>query len=253
MPPKPSSSPSSDFPARPLDAEDLDQVVGGGSSTPGQDPLRSDSAKSPGSSHARPLSSDDLDRVVGGASVTAAVDPHRFDQGGGFDAAAMQSGIAPTDVANAGPPGDATLAQAMHLLETAAVGGHVSVTEALASFAAHAGSAAEPAADAKLIGAEIAALIATNQTTSVQAMADIGKAVTSHALTPNQAIALLAGLAATGSAALQSAAGGAIAAMVDHNQISAEQAVADVHRAVTSHALTAEQAVGLLAGAGIRP
>ena len=96
--------------------------------------------------------------------------------------------------------------------------------------------------------AKIGHLIASNQVSASQAMTDIGSAVSAQQLTADQAISVLTGVAGQGSAMLQAAVGGEIASLISNHQITAAQAMADTGSAVTSHALTADQAVGVLAG-----
>ena len=111
----------------------------------------------------------------------------------------------------------------------------------LASVAA-AGGPALPAA-----AAEIMSLINSGSVTAVNAMADIGNAVTAHALAGDRAVGLLAGLAGAGTAALQAAAANEIVALINATSGSpAAGAMADIDTAVKAQLLTGAQALTVL-------
>ena len=203
----------------------------------------------------RELSEDQLDQVVGGAGPAAAPDPHQFDQAAGFDtsslhldAAALASGQGEADVAHAVADGQATDIQAIHLLETAATTDHTSVTQALAGFAGQITGVSGHMSDGYLVGGEIANLISTNQVTTGQALQDLGAAVTAHSLNADQAISVLAGVAAHGGTDLQNAVGGEIATLINDHQIPADKALTDIGSALSSHNLSPDQSIAVLSG-----
>src|SRR6516164_2903299 len=202
----------------------------------------------------RELNMEELDTIVGGAGLVAP-DPHQFDKVAGFDtsqlhldAAAMTSGKAEAEIAHAVQTGQATTAQGMHLLETVAASDHTSVTQALSSFAGQVSALPGHGNDAYAVGAEIAHLITTNQVTAHQAVADVGDAVGAHALTSEQAMTLLTGVARNGDAALQATVGGQIGALINAHQITADAALAEIGMSVAGHSLSGNQAVMVLAG-----
>ena len=97
-------------------------------------------------------------------------------------------------------------------------------------------------------GAEIAGLIGQNYVTAGHAMTDIDSAVAANKLGGDQAITLLAGVAAAGTLDLQAAAGREIGSLVSSHKVTAAQAIADLDSAVSGHALGGTAAVGMLAG-----
>jgi len=76
---------------------------------------------------------------------------------------------------------------------------------------------------------------------------EINALVSGHIVTADHAIAVLLAAAHTGAGYAPTAVGGEIAALIGANLISATQAIADIHSAVTSQNLTADQAVVVLA------
>jgi hypothetical protein len=90
-------------------------------------------------------------------------------------------------------------------------------------------------------------------------MTDIDNAVTSKALTADQATVVLAALAAGGTWAVQTAAAGEALSLVSRNYISATNMCGDISNAVTSRLLTANQglalaqAIDVSANAAIKP
>ena len=203
---------------------------------------------------ARQLTLEELDSVVGGAA-SPAPDPHQFDKVAGFDtshlhldAAAMTSGKAEAEIAHAVQSGQANTTQALHLLEAVAVSDHTSVTQALSIFAGQVSGLPGHGNDAYAIGGEIASLITSNQVSAHQAMADIGNAVSAHALTGDQAMTLLEGVARHGDAPVQVAVGAEISALISTHQVTAESALVDIGMAVAGHSLSGAQALTVLTG-----
>ena len=83
------------------------------------------------------------------------------------------------------------------------------------------------------------------------AIAEIELQVEAHTLTGDQAVSRLAeivGQSAQGAHGFQESAGAEIASLIARGSITADAAMTGIHNAVTSHTLTGEQAVGLLAG-----
>jgi hypothetical protein len=81
-------------------------------------------------------------------------------------------------------------------------------------------------------------------------ISDIQKEVSAHKITGDQAVTQLAGFAHE-FPAQQSAVANEIASLIDHNQVTAAHAMADIGSAVTtSHTLGADEAVALLANLG---
>ncbi|MET3908377.1 hypothetical protein ABID59_002723 [Bradyrhizobium sp. S3.3.6] len=95
------------------------------------------------------------------------------------------------------------------------------------------------------IGAGIAALIAGNQITVTAAISDIDTAIAGGVLTPDQGVAVMSGMSANGSTAVQTAVADEIEVLV-HPVISASQAVADIANAI-GNGITADQAISMLA------
>ena len=220
------------------------------------------------------LNIDDLDQVVGGATTPAAAaapapqTTQQLNAVAGFDtshidlsAAAMASGAAEHAVANVIAAGQGlqvapgvSLTQvmepgAMHLLEAVAPQDNINPAQALASFGAQITqmtAATGHGNDWSMVGAEIAHVMGNNPALAMQG---IDAAVNAHNLTGDQAVSLLTSVAANGTQAFQTAAGGEIAALIHNNQITAAQAVSNIDHAVSSNVLSGSQAASLLLGA----
>ncbi|UFW46082.1 MULTISPECIES: beta strand repeat-containing protein [Bradyrhizobium] len=93
---------------------------------------------------------------------------------------------------------------------------------------------------------ELSALVSGNQITAAQVGADIGSAI-GTGFTADQAVALLASIAAQGNAALQGAAATEILALIAGHQVTAAQAMTDIGNAITAGTLTGDQAIGVFA------
>jgi hypothetical protein len=78
--------------------------------------------------------------------------------------------------------------------------------------------------------------------------AEICALVSAHVVTADQAVAALLAAAHTGAGNEPFVVGSAICALIQANLITATQAMTDIHSAVTSHNVTADQAVVVLAG-----
>ncbi|TWB58813.1 hypothetical protein [Bradyrhizobium sacchari] len=93
---------------------------------------------------------------------------------------------------------------------------------------------------------ELSALVSGNQIAAAQVGADIGSAI-GTGFTADQAVALLASIAAQGNAALQGAAATEILALIAGHQVTAAQAMTDIGNAITAGTLTGDQAIGVFA------
>ncbi len=99
--------------------------------------------------------------------------------------------------------------------------------------------------------AEILLLIANGQITATQAMNDIGATISAGTLTGDQAIAVLAKVADSGSVAVQSAAIAEIAALIAASEITTVQVIADLNAAMALNLLTFDRGIAVLASLGM--
>jgi hypothetical protein len=142
-----------------------------------------------------------------------------------------------------------TAAQAMTDIGNTVAAGTLTGDQALALLAtlAGAGTAAVQAA----VGGEIASLIGANHITASQADFDLTNAIFAQLLTADQAVAVLAGEAVAGGAAVQSEVVNQLSGIVSANQVTATQVSADIAGAIGA-GMTADQAIALLAGISIQ-
>ena len=83
-------------------------------------------------------------------------------------------------------------------------------------------------------------------------ISDIQKEVSAHKITGDQAVTQLAGFAHE-FPNQQSVVANEIAALINNHQVTAVHAASDIGAAVTSHAMNADDAIGLLANLGAHP
>ncbi len=93
---------------------------------------------------------------------------------------------------------------------------------------------------------ELSALVSGNQITAAQVGTDIGNAI-GTGFNADQAVALLASIAAQGNVALQGAAVTETLALIAGHQVTAAQAMTDIGNAITAGTLTGDQAIGVFA------
>src|SRR5262249_23393155 len=97
-----------------------------------------------------------------------------------------------------------------------------------------------------ICGIEIGMFIANNQLTSAQVNSAIGSAVTAQTIPADQAVVMLAGIAANVSGAAITAAGAEVAALVAAGLVTAASAMNDINN--TAPYMGADRAINMLAG-----
>ncbi|MDB5598164.1 MAG: hypothetical protein JWN71_208 [Xanthobacteraceae bacterium] len=128
-----------------------------------------------------------------------------------------------------------------HLIEAHTITGRQGIT-LLSSFAA-----AGTTATQILVGHEIASLLGQGALDAATAMNDISRAVQDHTIPANEAVLMLSGTILGGNAAVQTAASNEIFHLVAFNMITAANAMLTIRGAITSHDITADQALGVMA------
>ena len=134
----------------------------------------------------------------------------------------------------------------MHLVEAVAPQDNINQAQALAAFAGQITTLAGHGNDWSMIGAEI-----THQNGNNPAPVTAGRRRGGERAHPtgDQAVSLLAGIAASGTPALQTAVGGEIASLIHNNYVTAVQAMTDIDRAASSNASHRRPGRSLLLGA----
>ena len=108
-------------------------------------------------------------------------------------------------------------------------------------MASHGNAAVQSAA-----GTEIVTLINNHSVSAAQVMTDIGSALTSHNLTPEQTINVFTIVASHGDATVRTAIGAELAALIGNGSIVGGEVLGDLDNSVSNKQLTAAQAVGVV-------
>ncbi|WP_407048088.1 beta strand repeat-containing protein [Methyloraptor flagellatus] len=147
--------------------------------------------------------------------------------------------------------GLATPAQAMTDIGAAAGAKAISLDQAIALLARISG-VGSPAIQTAA-ATEVVALVNSGAIATGTAMTDIGAAISTELVSADQAVTLLAQIAATGTAWFQVAAANEVLAIIGAGQITAAQAAGDIVPVSSATGLTADQAVQVLAVLGASP